>query len=288
MIHEQRENYKRLYQAVCDFTQKAEILYKEYEQNFDNIQQIIANKIFSNMKAWSVLIENHNYNEAKIIIRSIIESVVLFIYYKVHPDCKNILENEADILKFKNVFCEYQLFLNLPTSIKLEVVRERQRINIEEIKEEYYDALKQSFENLKLENQKLLLNQIKKTEFILDDDSIKKLDKYFKNLKLTMLTLHEKLKNLKDAGFSVDNEILKIKNTVYSEYNVFSQIAHGDIGHWENIKEDTVLYLHPIRLLSMFIHYSKDIIPQYVITERLYWRLNAIKQIEEHLLISHH
>lgn len=251
-------------------------IYESYLDDFDDIKRILIRKIFSNVDAVRVLVEIECFNEAKIIIRSMIETTVLFVYYSMHPEQRNVLLNEANIIRFKNAFGRYCLFRDTPYSLKKQQASDTGYASIDDLSQSYLSELEKCYAGLSEENRKHLLKIIIQDVFLLNKDSIEKIEKYFKHkFRPIMLSLSQLFDGLGDNGVIVEeNEVLTIRSGVYEEYNDFSQIAHGNIGHWMNNSDDYRIFSTIIRLLFIMLSYSKDIIPQDVITDKLQDKIN--------------
>ena len=90
-----------------------------------------------------------------------------------------------------------------------------------------------------------------------------------------MFSLSRLFDGLGNNGIIIgENEFLTIRSGVYEEYNDFSQIAHGNIGHWMNNVNDYRISSTCIRLLFIMLSYSKNIIPQSFITSELQHKIN--------------
>lgn len=273
---EKNEKAKLAYEHFSTLTETISHIYEHYLSNFDDIKKILIRKIFSNIDAVRVLITNENFNEAKIIIRSMIETTVLFVYYSTHPEQGETLLNEANIIRFKNAFGHYCLYMGTPHSLKKQQASDLGYASIEDLTQSYLSELQKCYAELSEYNKKHLLTITKQDVFLLNEDSIEKIEKYFKhNFKPIMFSLSQLFNGLGNNGIIIgENEFLTIRSGVYEEYNDFSQIAHGNIGHWVNNINDYRISSTCIRLLFIMLSYSKDIIPQSFITSELQHKIN--------------
>ena len=80
--------------------------------NFDSknliVLQILIKKIISNADAANKLIFEGHIKEAKIVLRSAVESVILITYLSQFPEKIDDYLDEAQILKIKNNFIIYK------------------------------------------------------------------------------------------------------------------------------------------------------------------------------------
>ena len=81
--------------------------------NYDSKGKVLSytflKKIISNVKSANILIKANHLNEAKIILRSAIETVVLATYLVEFPDKIDAYFDDIQIIKIKNNFIEYKM-----------------------------------------------------------------------------------------------------------------------------------------------------------------------------------
>ena len=88
---------------------------------FDQCLNAILTKFYSNLGVYNTLYwQLNHYNEARIIARSAIESVLLFSFLITHPDKIQEYDEESFMLEFKNSFIEMKELKTELSNILLE------------------------------------------------------------------------------------------------------------------------------------------------------------------------
>lgn len=228
----------------------------------------LIQKIVSNSYSANILIKEGQINEAKILLRSATETVILVTYLSKFQDRINDYLDESQILKIKNMFMIYKLLRNG------EVVDENGRIGT---KEDAALAIKKNFDVITDSAKTKLLENIGIDDFIISTDSYDKIDKYFtKKFRPVFFKYKDMYEELDKIGFKIkdDKEEFSLKDIVYGFYNDSSQVAHGCFMDWNrkiefNKQEATYMFHFFIKttlflrvLLSDTINFdNKQIIP---------------------------
>ena len=228
----------------------------------------LIQKIISNAYSANILIKEGQINEAKILLRSATETVILVTYLSKFQDRINDYLDESQILKIKNMFMIYKLLRNG------EVVDENGRIGT---KEDAALAIKKNFDVITDSAKTKLLENIGIEDFIISTDSYDKFDKYFtKKFRPVFFKYKDMYEELDKIGFKIkdDKEEFSLKDIVYGFYNDSSQVAHGCFMDWNrkiefNKQEATYMFHFFIKttlflrvLLSDTINFdNKQIIP---------------------------
>ena len=228
----------------------------------------LIQKIISNAYSANILIKEGQINEAKILLRSATETVILVTYLSKFQDRINDYLDESQILKIKNMFMIYKLLRNG------EVVDENGRIGT---KEDAALAIKKNFDVITDSAKTKLLENIGIEDFIISTDSYDKIDKYFtKKFRPVFFKYKDMYEELDKIGFKIkdDKEEFSLKDIVYGFYNDSSQVAHGCFMDWNrkiefNKQEATYMFHFFIKttlflrvLLSDTINFdNKQIIP---------------------------
>lgn len=228
----------------------------------------LIQKIVSNSYSANILIKEGQINEAKILLRSATETVILVTYFSKFQDRINDYLDESQILKIKNMFMIYKLLRNG------EVVDENGRIGT---KEDAALAIKKNFDVITDSAKTKLLENIGIEDFIISTDSYDKIDKYFtKKFRPVFFKYKDMYEELDKIGFKIkdDKEEFSLKDIVYGFYNDSSQVAHGCFMDWNrkiefNKQEATYMFHFFIKttlflrvLLSDTINFdNKQIIP---------------------------
>lgn len=186
----------------------------------------LIQKIVSNSYSANILIKEGQINEAKILLRSATETVILVTYLSKFQDRINDYLDESQILKIKNMFITYKMLHDG------EVIDENGRIGT---KEDAALAIKKNFDVITDSAKTKLLENIGIEDFIISTDSYDKIDKYFtKKFRPVFFKYKDMYEELDKIGFKIkdDKEEFSLKDIVYGFYNDSSQVAHGCFMDW--------------------------------------------------------
>lgn len=184
----------------------------------------LIKKIISNADAANKLILEGHIKEAKIILRSAVESVILITYLSQFPEKIEDYLDEAQILKIKNNFIIYKnmrdgepIDINGTTITKEELSAENERC----------------FNSIQEQAKQKILKGVGVKEYQINNSNFSKFDKYFTKFRPQFIKYEKMFKELDDAGFNLKDEfIFSLRDIVYGFYNVSSQIAHGCFLDW--------------------------------------------------------
>lgn len=186
--------------------------------------QTLIKKIISNTDAANKLIFYNHIKEAKIILRSAIETVILITYLSKFQEKVDDYLDEAQILKIKNNFIIYKsiqdgepLNINGKTASKEELFAENKRC---------FNLIQDSAKNK-------ILKGIGIKDYEIDNLNFEKVDKYFTNFRPQFMRYEKMFKELDEIGFQIKDEfIFSLRDIVYGFYNDGSQIAHSCFLDW--------------------------------------------------------
>lgn len=211
----------------------------------------LIQKIVSNSYSANILIKEGQINEAKILLRSATETVILVTYLSKFQDRINDYLDESQILKIKNMFMIYKLLRNG------EVIDENGRIGT---KEDAALAIKKNFDVITDSAKTKLLENIDIDDFIISTDSYDKIDKYFtKKFRPVFFKYKDMYEELDKIGFKIkdDKEEFSLKDIVYGFYNDSSQVAHGCFMDWnrkiEFNKQEATYMFHFFIKTTLFL-----------------------------------
>lgn len=211
----------------------------------------LIQKIVSNSYSANILIKEGQINEAKILLRSATETVILVTYLSKFQDRINDYLDESQILKIKNMFMIYKLLRNG------EVIDENGRIGT---KEDAALAIKKNFDVITDSAKTKLLENIGIDDFIISTDSYDKIDKYFtKKFRPVFFKYKDMYEELDKIGFKIkdDKEEFSLKDIVYGFYNDSSQVAHGCFMDWnrkiEFNKQEATYMFHFFIKTTLFL-----------------------------------
>ena len=184
----------------------------------------LIKKIISNADAANKLIFEGHIKEAKIILRSAVESVILITYLSQFPEKIEDYLDEAQILKIKNNFIMYKN------------IRDGEPIDVNGTtisKEELSAENERCFNSIQEQAKQKILEGIGVKEYKINNLNFSKFDKYFTSFRPQFMKYEKMFKELDDIGFKLkDDFIFGIRDIVYGFYNDSSQIAHGCFFDW--------------------------------------------------------
>lgn len=184
----------------------------------------LIKKIISNADAANKLIFEGHVKEAKIILRSAVESVILITYLSQFSEKIDDYLDEAQIIKIKNNFIIYKN------------VRDGEPIDINGAtitKEELSTENEKCFNSIQEQAKQKILKGLGVNAYKINDSNFSKFDKYFTNFRPQFMKFEKMFKELDDAGFNLKDEfIFSLRDIVYGFYNDSSQIAHGCFLDW--------------------------------------------------------
>ena len=228
----------------------------------------LIKKIISNADAVNKLILEGHIKEAKIILRSAVESVILITYLSQFPEKIKDYLDEAQILKIKNNFIIYK---NMRDGEPIDV--NGTTISKEELSAENERCFNSIQEQAK---QKILIG-IGVNAYNINDSNFSKFDKYFTNFRPQFMKYEKMFKELDDAGFKLEDEfIFGLRDIVYGFYNDSSQIAHGCFLDWSEptyfTQKEAEYMFHFFMKVTLFlkvllkgsVNFENDHTPQFV------------------------
>ena len=228
----------------------------------------LIKKIISNADAANKLILEGHIKEAKIILRSAVESVILITYLSQFPEKIKDYLDEAQILKIKNNFIIYK---NMRDGEPIDV--NGTTISKEELSAENERCFNSIQEQAK---QKILIG-IGVNAYNINDSNFSKFDKYFTNFRPQFMKYEKMFKELDDAGFKLEDEfIFGLRDIVYGFYNDSSQIAHGCFLDWSEptyfTQKEAEYMFHFFMKVTLFlkvllkgsVNFENDHTPQFV------------------------
>lgn len=217
----------------------------KYDSKEKIVFYVLIKKIISNATSANILIYEGQINEAKIVLRSAIESVILVTYLSQFPNEIDDYLDEAQIIKIKNNFI---IFKN---------TREGEPIDVYGnicTKEELINENKRCFETIRKRAKTKILSSIGVEDFIITDEKFHLFDKYFTNFRPYFMRFEHMFKILNKKSHKIrDVQDYSLKDIVYCFYNDSSQIAHGCFLDWHhkikfNKKECEYLFSYFIKV----------------------------------------
>lgn len=188
------------------------------------VYQVLIKKIISNADAANKLIFKGHIKEAKIVLRSAVESIILITYLSQFPEKIEEYLDETQILKIKNNFIIYKS------------MREGEPIDVNGrtvTKDELSIENERCFHSIQEQAKQKILKGVGVKEYKINNSNFSKFDKYFTNFRPQFMRFENMFKELDNAGFQIKDELtFGLRDIVYGFYNESSQIAHGCFLDW--------------------------------------------------------
>lgn len=188
-----------------------------------NIIILQSNKINSNLHASLFLADKKHVHEAKIVLRSAFESLILIWYFYENPKEVITYEQDCFILELKNRFIILKKLIQL-TPV-LEKTKNNEKFSIEDYKKDFINIFILAVKSDKFE----ILSSFKSLDLSdLNSDLIDKIDRKLSNFHANFISIRKLLETIKEP-FPGN---LTLKDNIWSLYNETSQIAHGKLEDW--------------------------------------------------------
>lgn len=198
-------------------------VYQEIGNQVGVPRSILLRKIISNLECINELITEQFTHETLIILRSSIETVVLFCYLTTHLDKQQEYMLDSELIDFKNTFIliknwKKDIDTGNPLNLNLQ-----DAINYHE---------KVFNKHLSVQNQEYVLEKLKLKKYKVTLDNFNTIDKFFRTDKrmrkpffMDMEKMYSELPKLYDLDVG-------LRDLIYSDYNVNSQVSHGQYYIW--------------------------------------------------------
>lgn len=221
-------------------------VFQEIGPQTPDVGQFILRKLISNLEAINILLLNCCTHEINMILRSAIESVVLFAYLMTFPDKIPDYKLSSELLELK---CAFIVWKN----------NEKARTyNLDE-------KFENEFNIMSKRSQEYVLKKLEVSSFSMRRDS-DNLEKFFRNDKMVKEPFFMKIENMFKALPFVYSDYT-LRDLVYSDYNNCSQILHGQCIKW----------VRDIELTDAFVNDIKGIVSGIITLPVLYAKKNNIK-----------
>lgn len=195
-----------------------------YDTKEKYIYYVLIKKIVSNATAANILIYEGRLNEAKIVLRSAIETVILITYLSQFPNKIEDYIDEAQIIKIKNNF------IVLKSNKEGEPIDEYGNTCTREF---LVEENKRCFNEINKRAQNKILSTLKLKEFVITDENFNIFDKYFSDFRPKFMKFDKMLKELDRVDYKVEDSFnYTLKDIVYCFYNESSQVAHSCFLDW--------------------------------------------------------
>ena len=198
-------------------------VYQEIGYQIGEPRTILLRKIISNLECINALLLTQTTHEILIILRSSIETVVLFCYLTTHLDKQQEYISDSELMELKNTFIlvknwKKDIDTGNPLNLNLQ-----EAINYHE---EIFNK------HLSKQNQEYVLEQLKLKKYEVTLDNFNTIDKFFrtnKRIRKPFFMDMEKMYSELPKLYGLDVEL---RDLIYSDYNINSQVSHGQYYIW--------------------------------------------------------
>lgn len=202
-------------------------------------------KIISNVKSANILIKTNHLNEAKIVLRSALETIVLMAYLVEFPNKIEDYFDDIQIIKIKNNFIEY----------KMAYEGEVSDIDGHSIcKEELRLFNEKAFHEFTISAKNKVLKGINQKTYTINESTFNAIDTYFKRFKPFFMQLEVMYKDLEKSNHKIGNKF-SLREIFYYFYNLSSQVTHGSFYDWNtqmDVNKELEFLFHYIIKLTLF------------------------------------
>lgn len=198
-------------------------VYQEIGNQVGVPRTILLRKIISHLECINVLLAEQFTHEILIILRSAFESVLLFCYLTVHPEKQQEYISDSELVEFKNTFI---IVKNWKKDIDLGNPWNLDWTEIVKYHEDIFN------EKLSDYNKNYILNKLKFKEYKVNTENFDKIDRFFRNdsrIKKPFFMNSEKMYSELPQPYEMGAEY---RDLVYSDYNINSQVTHGQYQIW--------------------------------------------------------
>lgn len=198
-------------------------VYQEIGYQIGEPRTILLRKIISNLECINALLSAQTTHEILIILRSSIETVVLFCYLTTHLDKQQEYISDSELMELKNTFIlvknwKKDIDTGNPLNLNLQ-----EAINYHE---EIFNK------HLSKQNQEYVLEQLKLKKYEVTLDNFNSIDKFFrtnKRIRKPFFMDMEKMYSELPKLYGLD---VGLRDLIYSDYNINSQVSHGQYYIW--------------------------------------------------------
>lgn len=189
-----------------------------YDTKELQIFYVLIKKIISNTTAANLLIYENYINEAKMILRSAVETIILITYLSKFPDKIDEYLDDSQILKIKNNFMGYK---NIKEGEICDITRQKYT------KEELSLENEHCFDKITPTAKEKILKGIGLERFMITEDNFKQFDKYFTNVFRPQFMKYEKMYKELENFKIISNCEFTLREIIYNFYNDSSQVTHN-------------------------------------------------------------
>ena len=214
------------YVKVLNLNNLIEVCFNVYQEIGNQIGEprtILLRKIISNLECINALLSVQTTHEILIILRSSIETVVLFCYLTTHLDKQQEYIFDSELMELKNTFI---LIKNWKKDID---TGNPLNLNLQEAINYHEEIFNK---HLSKQNQEYVLEQLKLKKYEVTLDNFNSIDKFYrtnKRIRKPFFMDMEKMYSELPKLYGLD---VGLRDLIYSDYNINSQVSHDQYYIW--------------------------------------------------------
>lgn len=198
-------------------------VYQEIGMQVGEPRTILLRKIISNLECINELLTEQFTHEILIILRSAIETIILFCYLTTHLDKEQEYILDSELLELKNTFI---LVKNWKKDIDTESV-----VNLD--LQEAFSYHEEIFnKHLSQENKEYVLKKLNLKEYKLTLENLNNIDSFFRNDKRIKKPFFMNIEQMLAELPKFEEIGAELRDLIYSDYNLNSQVTHGQYHLW--------------------------------------------------------
>lgn len=198
-------------------------VYQEIGMQVGEPRTILLRKIISNLECINELLTEQFTHEILIILRSAIETIILFCYLTTHLDKEQEYILDSELLELKNTFI---LVKNWKKDIDTESV-----VNLD--LQEAFSYHEEIFnKHLSQENKEYVLKKLNLKEYKLTLENLNNIDSFFRNDKRIKKPFFMNIEQMLAELPKFEEIGAELRDLIYSDYNINSQVTHGQYHLW--------------------------------------------------------
>lgn len=198
-------------------------VYQEIGKQVGEPRTILLRKIISNLECINELLTEQFTHEILIILRSAIETIILFCYLTTHLDKEQEYILDSELLELKNTFI---LVKNWKKDIDTESI-----VNLD--LQEAFSYHEEIFnKHLSQENKEYVLKKLNLKEYKLTLENLNNIDSFFRNDKRIKKPFFMNIEQMLAELPKFEEIGAELRDLIYSDYNLNSQVTHGQYHLW--------------------------------------------------------
>ncbi len=200
-------------------------VYQEIGFQIGEPRTILLRKTISRLECINILLTEQFPHEILIILRSALESTLLFCYLTAYPEKQTEYISDCELIELKN------RFISLKNFKKDMEIGAGYKVDWSKLIAEFERGFKC---NLSKENQNYLIEKSKIKECKLTNDNFDKIDKFFKTNKRIRKPFFMDMEKMYSELPPLEEIKADYRDLVFNDYNINSQVTHGNYFRWKS------------------------------------------------------